>query len=379
MKTKKNISGQPAWELASDRTRLAVTQAGGHMAPVVFQLGRKEVSPYSVAPWAREKVPASLPPLIRVLRGDFFCAPFGGNATAFRGEKHPPHGETANADWQLEEMSADARQAQIHLSLPTKVRAGRVDKYLLLRKGETAVYTRNVISGMAGPMCFGNHPMVLFPDRERSGLLSTSRLQRGWVLPGLFENPAEGGYQTLKPGACFQRLDSVPALDGSKADLTSYPARRGFEDLVLLVHEARPDFAWSAVVFPAEGFLWFSLKDPRVLRSTILWHSNGGRHYTPWNGRHTGVMGIEDVTSFFHVGLAESARPNLLTRAGVPTKVDLRADERLVVNSIQGVAAIPRDFGRVRSINSVPGGIRFVDKAGRSTKVRLDLSYLYGA
>jgi cobalt/nickel transport system permease protein len=40
--------------------------------------------------------------VLRVLRGDFFCLPFGGNATAWHGEKHPLHGETANREWRLE-------------------------------------------------------------------------------------------------------------------------------------------------------------------------------------------------------------------------------------------------------------------------------------
>ena len=87
----------------------------------------------------------------------------------------------------------------------------------------------------------------------------------------------------------------------------------------MVVHEATPDFAWTAVTFPAQRYVWFALKDPRVLRSTVLWHSNGGRHYPPWNGRHVNVLGMEDVTTYFHFGLAESARPNSISRRGFPT------------------------------------------------------------
>ncbi len=77
----------------------------------------------------------------------------------------------------------------------------------------------------------------------------------------------------------------------------------------MLTADPKLPFAWSAVTFPKEGNVYFALRDPRVLRHTLLWISNGGRHYPPWNGRHTDVMGIEDATSYFHYGLAESARP----------------------------------------------------------------------
>ena len=45
--------------------------------------------------------------------------------------------------------------------------------------------------------------------------------------------------------------------------------------------------------------------------------------YFPWEGRHTGVLGVEDVTSWFHYGLSESVRPNSFSRRGIPTHRDL--------------------------------------------------------
>ena len=56
------------------------------MAPATFNLpGGRTVQPFAVAPWAGEKIDAGLPPLLHALRGDFFCAPFGGNGVAWRG------------------------------------------------------------------------------------------------------------------------------------------------------------------------------------------------------------------------------------------------------------------------------------------------------
>ena len=133
----------------------------------------------------------------------------------------------------------------------------------------------------------------------------------------------------------------MPRRDGRSADLTLYPAREGFEDLVMLVSDARLPVAWSAVTFPKERYAWFALRDPRVLGQTILWISNGGRHYPPWSGRHRRVMGIEDVTSYFHLGLAESVKANPVSRQGSPTSFTLEPHRPLVINYIMGTVKIP--------------------------------------
>jgi len=371
------IHGQPSWRFASDRVEAAITRLGGHLAPVRFRLPHGVVQPFSIAPWAEEKTGSELPALLKSLRGDFFCAPFGGNEKAYRGERHPPHGETANAPWKLESIKKSKAETELHLSLGTKVRPGRVDKTLRLRRGETAVYCRHVLSNMSGRMSLGHHAMLKFPGAAGSGLVATSPISFAQVLPVAFEKPAGRGYSSLKAGALFSRLDQVPALDGTVADLSRYPARRGFDDLAMVVHEATPDFAWTAVTFPAQRYVWFALKDPRVLRSTVLWISNGGRHYPPWKGRHVNVMGLEDVTAYFHLGLAESARPNPIGRRGTATCVSLKSGAPLTVNYIMAVAAIPGKWGRVKTITPGPHGVTLHPDKGRAVRVSLDPGFLY--
>ena len=48
------IHGAESYVLANDFVKVAVTRDGGHLAPVVFKLGGREVSPYAVAPWLPE-------------------------------------------------------------------------------------------------------------------------------------------------------------------------------------------------------------------------------------------------------------------------------------------------------------------------------------
>ena len=180
------------------------------------------------------------------------------------------HGETANARWQFRSLETAAGRSCLHLSLATKVRPGRVDKRIWLVEGQNTVYSQHVVSGMSGPMNLGHHAMLKFPDAPGSGLVSTSRFVYGQVFPRAFEFPEHRGYSCLKPGAEFKSLEKVPTLTGETTDLTRYPARRGFEDLVMLVSDAQAPFAWTAVTFPAERYVWFALKDPRVLRENGL-------------------------------------------------------------------------------------------------------------
>ncbi len=372
----RTLHGQPSWSLQSSHVHAHLTLLGGHLAPVEFRLGRRTVAPFSVAPWAEEKLAPGTPALLAALRGDFFCAPFGGNGTPWRGEQHPPHGETANANWTLAASEKYAGRVTLHASLDLAVRRGYVGKHVTLVDGHTAVYQRHVIAGARGPMSVGHHAMLKFPDAEGSGVVSTSRFVRAQVFPEAFERPENRGYQALRPGATFRSLERVPLLAGGTTDLSRYPARRGFEDLVMLTADATLPFAWNAVTFPGERYAWFALRDPRVLRHTILWISNGGRHYAPWNGRHTSVMGIEDITGYFHHGLAESAKPNPLNRRGIPTTLMLDPKKPTEVRYIFGVAAIPAGFDRVADIRAAKGGIELFAANGKRARSKLDVGFL---
>jgi hypothetical protein len=366
---KKIIFGQPSWSIRASTVEAFVTETGGHLAPVVFDRRRRRIQPYSISPWCEEEVDTI--PLLEVLRGDFFCLPFGGNETAFRSERHPCHGETANRKWRFENLERANGKVSLHLRMKTTIRRGRVDKRITLVDGHNAVYCQHVVSGKSGPMNFGHHATLKFPDRRGSGVLTHSPIQFGMTYPVAPENPETFGYSILKPGAKFSQLKRVPTATGEWADLSRYPARRGFEDIALLATKQVSPFAWVAVTFPAEGYVWFALKDPRVLRQTLLWHSNGGRHYPPWNGRHLNVLGIEDLTSYFAYGLAESARPNILTKHGLKTCLNLSPKKPLTVNYIMAVAMVSRGFNDTKRIEPVRNGVKLISSAGKSVTVPL--------
>jgi len=372
------LLGQPSWRLASSTVEAYLTEQGGHLAPVVFDRKGRKIQPYAIAPWWNEKLPASLPPLLKVLRGDFFCLPFGGNATPYRKEKHPPHGETSNRKWTFISLDRHQDHTTLRVRMKMRTRPGVVDKQIALVDGHNAVYSRHIIRGMRGPMTPAHHAILRFPDTPAAGVISTSPIKYGMVRPHPPERPEDGTYSILQPGAMFRRLERVRTITGEYADLSRYPARRGFEDIAILVAKPRTPFAWTAVTFPDERYVWFALKDPNVLKQTLLWMSNGGRHFPPWNGRHVNVMGLEELTSYFDYGLAESARPNRLTERGDETTLRCDPGRPLVVNYIMAVAAIPKRFDRVKSIRPVRGkdAVTLTAESGVEVTVPLEHGFL---
>jgi hypothetical protein len=181
----------------------------------------------------------------------------------------------------------------------------------------------------------------------------------------------------LAAGAPFASLKRVRAGDGSVVDVSRYPARRGYTDLVM-VSAATVRMAWTALAVPSEGYVWFALRDPGVLASTVMWFSNGGRSYAPWSDRHVNVVGLEDVTAYYDYGLAESARPNALSRRGVATHLVMRRNRPLVVRYVTVVAPIPRGFDEVRAIRRARGGVVLTSVSGRRVTVPLDVGFIAG-
>ncbi len=370
-----NCAGQRSWRIKARGIEAFVTQLGGHLAPVYFDLGKKKIQPFEIAPWAREKLPAGTDAVLKPMRGDFFCMPFGGNTRAYRGKKYAPHGQTAGDSWSFKK--ADQTDAASALTLQMKLRrGGQVEKQIELRSGDSAVYQRHTISGVSGPMPLGHHPVIQFPDEPGAGFISTSRFVLGQVYPQPVESPEQRGYSALKPGATFSSLAEVPTIFGTSADLSRYPARRGYEDIVLLASDRTLPFAWTAAAFPKQGYVFFTLKNPRVLASTLFWISNGGRHYAPWDGRHVNVMGMEEITGYFHAGIAESARKNTLSDQGIPTVCKLSTRKPYVVNFVMGVAPISKRFTHVTDIVAKEKGIKLISASGDEAYAQVDLDHL---
>ena len=391
--TDRTIHAQPSWILANDDVEVAVTQLGGHMAPVTFdRRGGKPIQPYHLSPWQEEGL-KDLPAAVLVpLRGDFFCLPFGGNSEPMHGEQHVPHGETATAAWTCAGCDRDPDGTQtLTLTLDTLVRPGKVTKVLSLKPGQPVVYSRHIIEGFAGPTPLGHHATLALPEQEGALAVSVSPYRLGMTNPGVFSDPAKGEYQALAQGAVFTDLGRVPSLfkDPAEVDCSRFPVRRGYADLLIVVADTTKlggGPAWTAAVNTVDHWVWFSLRDPDVLPTTAFWIENRGRHGLPWNGRNS-CLGLEDVCGYFADGLVPSVQSNILSQQGIRTAVKLDAQQPtqnpnqkpIEIRYAQGAARVPDGFDRVKRIDfSQPGRIELVSDAGLSVTVPVHHAFVLG-
>jgi len=341
--------GQPSYTLSGSHVKTFITVQGGHLT-ARFKTGNREINPFFIAPWWDEAPVKDEDEIIRVLRGDFFCFPFGGNEEPYEGIKYPVHGQTANANWDFVSFSKEDNAREISLKMDLDNNRGTVEKYIRVDDGSPVIYSRHIVKNYSGKMPIGHHPTLKLPDRTGCGIVDISEPVDGFTTPVAAENPENGGYSRIKPGARITDRSRVPCIDGSVVDITHYPTPSGFEDIVIFISDQKREFVYTAVSVPSEGYLYFQLKNPRVLAHTLFWMSNGGRHYPPWNGRVRSVIGVEEITAFFHYGIKAGVENNPFQDKGYKSFVEIKKESPLDVRLIMGLVPISEDFTGVKDI-----------------------------
>ena len=90
--------GMPSYTIRSDKVQAYISVLCGHTT-ATFTHGKREIFPYFVSPWWHEAFDPDMLSTMRLLRGDYFCFPFGINAEPYKEVQHPLHGKTANNCW----------------------------------------------------------------------------------------------------------------------------------------------------------------------------------------------------------------------------------------------------------------------------------------
>lgn len=332
----------------SDEMTLSVPGAGlridprlGMLTALWFETDGRRIAPLHQAPWLDEpavQVDAALPLVERRLAGDFFCAPFAMHGVA----SLPIHGWPANSPWEVEEITQTGKGGLARLSLLRPVQGARLTKVVELSAHDPLVYQTHDLTGGDGPLTLGHHPMLRMAGR---GWMSYSPKR----LAQTPAQPLEPGGGWLTYAASSTDLTAFPGRDGP-ADLTRYPQTRGHEDFVTLIEAPGSRLGWTVVIREDEDDMVLFLKDPAVLPVTMLWFSNGGRSFAPWNGRHTGVLGIEDGCAAGLVSLAAAAAPNPVSETGVATVLHLAEGQRHRIRHVIGAVPRPAGWQQVRSV-----------------------------
>lgn len=365
------IHGEPSWRITNGETDVYVTKRGAHTAPVTFFADdERPVRPHFVAPWnTDDDMGRDLdPPVLAPLRGDFLCLPFGED-NRYEGESHPVHGEAAGGAWEFVGEEQTGRRTAARLRFSPRQRAGTIAYEISLVKGHSAVYQRHLIEGFHGPTTLAHH-VILRGDTPLC--VDTPPLAFGVTNAPGPRYAAGGEYHSIERDRVFTTAERVPSVWAADpyVDVSRFPRREGFDDIVQLVPDyAEPAIGWVTATAPEEGWLWYALKDPKVLPSTVMWMENRGRHASPWNGR-TVALGIEDACGYLATGLAGSVPDNPVSRRGVPTYHDAGA-EPTAVNYIQGVCRIPEGFDRVHTISVEADRVVFRAHSGEQANARV--------
>ncbi len=349
MKRMATICGQPCYSLASDMVRVFVTVQGGHLT-AEFKGKGETLAPFYTAPWWKEPYMEDADWIIRLLRGDFFCLPYGSNVEPVGGTKYLLHGRTANDCWEPVRVDEKKGETALVLKMDLDEPGSEVEKTLRVIDGEPVIYQRHLVRGLTLKSPVAHHPTLQCPETPGSAIIDLSPPLEGFTLPVPVDIPENKGYGLLVPNVLVADRTRVPTVYGGFADLSRYPLRRGHEDGVMFVNDPARDFAFTSVTIPERGLLYFQLKNPRVFSETIFWMCDGGRYSAPFNGRATGVLGAEEMTGYFWMGIKPSIEANQLSEKGYKTFVDFHKDIPKDFRLIMGTIPVAKSFQGVSDI-----------------------------
>ena len=311
------------WRLSWAHGSAEVQATGGMLGPLQFRLDdERELDVMHVAPWSGLTRASALPGMLRRLRGEWPCGPFG----RVDQPELPPgwqlrdpgdgwgHGYAANHRWQC--LHADAGRVHLAIDYPVDSAVARIERTIAAVPNAAAIeISLTVWARRAARLPLGLHPTFRLPPSARRVRLLLGRHQGIQSYPAL----ATDSVTRLQPDTCSADLSALAGIDGP-LDLSHLPADGVFEELLQAralqagAGGAAP-FALHYLEYDACVGLWW---DTAQLPDLLLWVSNGGRQRFPWQGRHL-ALGAEPVNSLFDLGRVASAPPGhaLADRTGI--------------------------------------------------------------
>jgi len=338
--------------ISADGISLRFDREGGIVADLAITRDGRTIRPLHRAPWvdSGEALPDDVAPIERKLAGDFFCAPF---ARAEGGA--PIHGWPANAEWRGDIAVQPDELVRATYRLAAMVSRAALVKYIALLPGSPIVYQQHLFESGSGRVPVGHHAMLHVPGGAK---LSFSPKSFGRTPAAAPEHDPRRGRSIFAYAQEFASLAAVGLAGAGTVDASRYPFDARHEDILVLSEMPGSIIGWSAAVAAADGFVFFALKDARMLPQTVLWMSNGGRFYPPWNGRHTAVLGIEEVATDLHL------RPGEAPPDGLQVAVELRDMRAAEIRYAFGAIPLPAGWTEIVDIRVVGATLILADRGG---------------
>jgi hypothetical protein len=301
---------------------LSVQRRGAMLGPLTFIVdGDRQVSPLYLAPWAARDAQPALGEVLRALRGEWPCVPFGayrpaaGFAPAWQGVIGAPAGETyqhgfgSNVAWTWRRCTP--QDVELRCRYPEDDDIEELTRRVRPVPDQPAVDLELEVRARR-PTCLPVGLHFTFCAPRTAAILRPAAFREGRTYPG----PPFETVQALARDRTFHDLQRVPAAGGGIIDATRFPLAVPAEDVIQLNgvdgpfaldlqgDRCRIRLEWNRAHFP----------------SVMLWLSDRGLTAPPWNGRHV-ALGIEPVCSAFGLGLAAARGPNPLNQTGTPTVI----------------------------------------------------------
>ncbi|MCR9136486.1 MAG: hypothetical protein NXI27_10860 [Alphaproteobacteria bacterium] len=328
------------WTIEWDGGHGQIEPLAGMLGPVWFSLpSGRSIQPFAIAPWSDDDTPEhdELPPILKRLRGEWPCVPFGvpDARTDLPGHwlegldtgRNPPddfiHGFSSNHDWEL--VTAKPGAITIKIDYPETHPVRRLTRTIRGHAGRAQLDISLKIETrqrMALPV--GLHPVFALPASSGGAVLEFSGLGSVHSYPV----DTEAGVSVIEPDQRAEGLDGLKVKAGGTLDASRLPLPHAAEELLLVEgHGGR-----AILRNEDEGYQTQLTWDESVFPSCLLWISNGGRTAYPWNGRFNAI-GIEPVAAAFDLGHAHSLNDqNPLRRAGLETALHLSPDRPFETN-----------------------------------------------
>lgn len=307
---------------------VSIESLGAMLGPTLFVLpDGRQVAPFHVAPWADEPGGENILPILRRLRGEWPCVPFGSDAdrpasgdwSASRaaGTVDPwPHGHSSNNHWQLEASEGGGIVASI--AYPDAHPIRQLIRRVTPDPAAAAIDFELEIDVRADcTLPIGLHPTFRLPATPGAMRIEVDSAVTGMTFPGPVDPSS-----IFARGAMLAPWHEIPLEDGSRLDISRLPLVQATEELVQLMDMPGHVSLWNSAEGYRVGLSW----KPDHFPSALLWLSNRGRQSAPWNGRHL-ALGLEPVCSAFDLGPQVSAAANPISRRGVPTARQFRGGE----------------------------------------------------
>ncbi len=309
---------------------LVVQRHAAMLAPINFLLPNgAQISPMQVAPWAEEPGQDVLPGILRRLRGEWPCVPFGYSgvdpaapaawkdlmAPAAAGEE--VHGYSSNHPWRWE--ADDGESLTLSIDYPDADPLRRLERTITPDPDAPAVdITLSIHVRRDCRLPMGLHPTFRLPLNPGSATIEPAAFTEGRTYPGTVEPSAP----LFAIDQTFSSLGAVPARAGGTIDASHLPFAAPTEELLQLNGIAGS----VALANNAEGYRVRLTWQAEHFPSLLLWMSNRGRPMAPWNSRHL-ALGMEPICSPFGLGVDTALADNPIARTGTPTARNFTAGE----------------------------------------------------